>query len=377
MTPGAASDRTAYMVKRQKTPPIVSLSDYQQAAQNKMSPVAREYLDSGAADEISLRRNRTAFDALLLKPRVLRDVSHLDTTIELLGQKMEHPILLAPAAYHKLFHRQGELATVRGAGKAAATLVVSSFATIALEEIARAAIAPLWFQLYMPPDRAISRDLVQRAEGAGYRAICMTVDLPVLGVRNREMRTGFGLPRGAQRANLSRYNTALVSAAHFDETGATIATLDASLTWKDVEWVRSLTKLPVLVKGILAPEDARLAAEHGAAGIIVSNHGARNLDTTPATIEVLPRIMAAVPANFPVLLDGGVRRGTDVVKALALGARAVLIGRPYLWALAVHGEAGVERTVRILLDELRSVMALCGRASLAAVDRSILWTEEN
>ncbi len=342
-----------------------------------MNAVAREYLDSGAADEISLRRNRTAFDELLLKPRVLRDVSSLDTTIELFGQKMEHPILLAPAAYHKLFHKQGELATVRGAGKAAATLVVSSFATIALEEIARAATAPLWFQLYMPPDRAISRDLVQRAEGAGYRAICMTVDLPVLGVRNREMRTGFGLPRGSKRANLSRYNTALVSAAHFDETGATIATLDASLTWKDVEWVRSLTKLPVLVKGILAPEDARLAAEHGAAGIIVSNHGARNLDTTPATIEVLPRIMEAVPAHFPVLLDGGVRRGTDVVKALALGACAVLIGRPYLWALAVHGETGVERAVRILLDELRSVLALCGRASLAAVDRSILWTKEN
>ena len=365
------------MAKRQKTPPIVCLSDYQHAAQNKMSVVAREYLDSGAADEISLRRNRTAFDELLLKPRVLRDVSNLDTTLELFGQKMEHPILLAPAAYHKLFHKQGELATVRGAGKAAATLVVSSFATIALEEIARAATAPLWFQLYMPPDRAISKDLVQRAEGAGYRAICMTVDLPVLGVRNREMRTGFGLPRGAQRANLSRYKTAMVSAAHFDETGATIATLDASLTWKDLEWVRSLTKLPVLLKGILAPEDARLAAEHGAAGIIVSNHGARNLDTTPATIEVLPRIMEAVPAHFPVLLDGGVRRGTDVVKALALGARAVLIGRPYLWALAVHGEAGVERTVRILLDELRSVMALCGRASLAAVDRGILWTKEN
>ncbi len=365
------------MAKRQKTPPIVCLSDYQQAAQDKMGAVAREYLDSGAADEISLRRNRTAFDELLLMPRVLRDVSSLDTTIELFGQKMEHPILLAPAAYHKLFHKQGELATVRGAGKAAATLVVSSFATIALEEIARAATAPLWFQLYMPPDRAISRDLVQRAEGAGYRAICMTVDLPVLGVRNREMRTGFGLPRGAKRANLSRYNTALVSAAHFDETGATIATLDASLTWKDVEWVRSLTKLPVLVKGILAPEDARLAAEHGAAGIIVSNHGARNLDTTPATIEVLPRIREAVPAHFPVLLDGGVRRGTDVVKALALGARAVLIGRPYLWALAVHGETGVERAVRILLDELRSVLALCGRASLAAVDRSILWTKEN
>ncbi len=361
------------MAKRPKTPPLVCIPDYELAAQKKLTLTAREYLNSGAADEFSLRRNRAAFDDLLLKPRVLRDVSRLDTALELFGQLLAHPVLLAPAAYHKLFHKQGEIGSARGAAKAAAVLTVSSFATTSLEDIARSTPAPKWFQLYMPPDRAIPKDLVQRAEAAGYCAICMTVDTPVLGIRNREMRSGFGLPRGVHRENLRRYGAALASAAHFDETGAMVAALDASVTWKDVEWVRSLTRLPVILKGILAPEDAILAAQHGAAGIIVSNHGARNLDTTPSTIEALPHVVAAVDGRFPVLLDGGIRRGTDVLKALALGAKAVFIGRPYLWGLAVNGESGVEHVIRILLNELRSVMALCGRPSLASLDCSLFW----
>ena len=338
--------------------------------------MAREYLTGGAADEITLGRNRSAFDALLLKPRVLRDVSHLDTSLDLLGRRAPHPILLAPAAYQKLFHREGEQAAVRGASAREAIFVASSFATVSLEDTANAARGPIWFQLYMPAERAISKDMVQRAEVAGYQAIVMTVDTPVLGVRNREMRTGFHLPPGLHRENLRRYHSPLADAAHFGKKGEYAAVLDASLTWADVDWVRSLTKLPILLKGILAPEDAELAIRHGAAGIIVSNHGARNLDTVPAAIEALQPVAKVVAGRIPILLDGGIRRGTDVIKALALGARAVLVGRPYLWGLAVAGAEGVEDVIRILLDETRSAMALCGRPTLSAIDRTVLWTEE-
>lgn len=361
------------MPRRSKTPPLVSVPDYEQAAAKSLPLPAREYLNSGAADELSLRRNRAAFDDLLLKPRVLRDVSRLDISVELFGRTLEHPVFLAPTAYHKLFHRQGELATARAAAKAGALLCVSSFSTTSLEDIARATTATKWFQLYMPPVREIPKDLVRRAAAAGYDAICMTIDTPVLGVRNREMRTGFGLPRGMHRENLRPYGISLTDSAHYSKSGAQLVGLDASITWKEVDWVRSLTKLPVVLKGILAPEDAKLAVEHGAAGIIVSNHGARNLDTTPATIEALPQVVEAVAGRIPVFLDGGIRRGTDILKALALGARAVFVGRPYLWGLAVEGEAGVHAVIRILVEELRAVMALCGRPSIASLDRSVFW----
>lgn len=354
----------------------VCLFDFEALARRRLHKAAWEYLDGAAGDEITLRWNRTAFDAMRLKPRVLCDVSQLDTQLELFGQTLSHPILLAPTAYHKLIHPEGELATARGAAAAGAVLVASTFATTTLEDVAKEARAPLWFQLYMTPDRTISKDLVQRANAAGYRALCITVDTPVLGVRNREMRVNFRLPPGLARENVKNLNPQLAGAAHFSKGGPSIAILNPKLTWKDIEWVRSLTKLPILLKGILAPEDARLAVEHGASGIIVSNHGARNLDTSPAALEALPGVVEATGGRIPVLVDGGIRRGTDVVKALAMGARAVLIGRPYLWGLAVGGAAGVERVVQILLNEFRSAMALCGRPTLASIDRTVLWPEE-
>jgi 4-hydroxymandelate oxidase len=258
---------------------------------------------------------------------------------------------------------------------AGAALVVSTYATVSLEKVARAATAPLWMQLYVHPDRTFTRELVRRAEAAGYAALCLTVDSPVFGTRNREQRAGFRLPPGARLENLRSLGSAVQVGLHATADGVYSEIVDPSLQWKDVDWLCSFAKLPVVLKGILAPEDAELAMQHGAAAIIVSNHGGRNLDTVPATIEALPGIVEAVQGRIPVLLDGGIRRGTDVLKALALGARAVLIGRPYAWGLAVGGASGVAEVVRILRDEFRAAMALCGTCSLDRITHEALWRD--
>jgi len=361
------------MPKRRSKSPLVSVSDFEAAAETKMSSIAREYLQSGAADEITLRRNRSIYDSLLLKPRVLRGAEHLDTSITLFGAKLPHPLLLSPTAYQKLFHKDGEIAAAAGAAQTQTIYTASSFSTVSIEKIAASSSHPVWFQLYTPPDRAISSDLIQRAEKSGCKAIVLTVDTPVLGTRNREMRSNFRLPRGMIRENLRKYGTGLTRDAHFTPTGVATTALDASLTWDHVDWVRSRTKLPLLLKGILAAEDAALALEHGADGIVVSNHGARNLDTTLSTLEALPGVVDAVAGKVPVLVDGGIRRGTDIFKALALGATAAAIGRPYVYGLTVAGSAGVARVVEILLSELRAAMALCGRPTIASIDKSVLW----
>jgi len=353
----------------------VNLDDFEAAARPRITPSAYAYIAGAAGDELTAARNRQAFASIRLRPRVLVDASHIDTHVELLGQKLDFPILLAPLAYHKLAHPEGELATVRGAGLAGAALVVSTYATVALETVAHASTTPLWMQLYVNPDRMFTRELVRRAEDAGYRALCLTVDSPVFGVRNREQREGFVLPRGARLENLRSLGGSVQEALHStDSSGVYSPIVDPSLTWKDVDWLCSFSKLPVVLKGILAPEDARLAVEHGAAAVIVSNHGGRNLDTVPATIEALSGVLDAVHGQIPVLLDGGIRRGTDVLKALALGANAVLIGRPYAWGLAVGGAAGVAEVVRILRDEFRAAMALCGTCSLEKITREALWS---
>jgi 4-hydroxymandelate oxidase len=303
----------------------------------------------------------------------LRDVSNLDTRREILGQPHEFPILLAPTAYHKLMHPEGEIATTRGAAAANATMVVSTFATTSIEEVGKNAKGRLWFQLYVQPDRGFTRELVQRAEAAGCQALVVTVDTPVLGTRNREDRAQFALPAGMAAENLKGLSSKAARDHRPTEKEIYSFTLDPKLTWDGIDWLRSISKTPVLLKGIISPEDAKLAVKHGAAGIIVSNHGARNLDTSPATIEALPRVMDAVGGAIPVLMDGGVRRGTDVVKALAYGANAVLIGRPYLWGLAANGSAGVEQVIRILRTEFAAAMALCGKTAVKEIDRSVFW----
>ncbi len=361
------------MSRAEDVPPtelVVCLEDFASLAPRKVSPMAWAYVSGGAGDEISLAWNRQAFARWALMPRVLRDVSRLDTRLSLLGREQPFPILLAPTAYHRLMHPDAELATARGAGAAGATLVVSTLSTTSIERIAEVASSPLWFQLYVQPDRGFTRELVARAEAAGCEALVLTVDTPVVGARNREERAGFALPVEWERPHLSRVGA---QADHRPgEQGIWSPLLDPALSWRDVEWLLSITRLPLLLKGILAGEDAARAVASGAAGIVVSNHGARNLDTVPATIAALPGVVEAVDGRVPVLLDGGVRRGTDVVKALALGAAAVLIGRPYLWALAVDGAAGVARAIAILQAELEMAMALLGRTSLAEIDRSVL-----
>src|SRR5437016_179207 len=343
---------------------LFSLADIEGAARERMSTVVYEFVAGGAADEITIRWNREAFDKLALRPRVLVDVESIDTRIELFGQKLDAPILLAPTALHRLVHPEGEVEAARGAGAAKAILVVSSLSTCRFENVARATSQPLWFQLYdLRKDRhAFVRDLVEELKGLGCRALCVTVDAPVIGARNRQDRAHFQIP--------DKFETPYYHKETGLQSGLPIL---GSFTWDDIAWLRSITSLPVLLKGILNPEDAELAVRAGVNGLIVSNLGGRCLDTLPATISVLPQVVERVAGRVPVLVDGGVRRGTDVLKAVALGATAVLIGRPYLYGLAVAGAPGVSKIVEILRTEFAMAMALTGRRSVVEIDRSVVW----
>ncbi len=346
------------------------LTDFEPLAKARVSAMAWEYVNGAAADETTVRWNREAFSRIRLKPRVLNDVSKLDTRVTLYGREHQYPILLAPTAAHKLMHPQGELATARGAGSAHAGFVLSSFSTTSVEDVAAAAKTPFWFQLYVQPDRGFTRNLVQRAESAGCTALCLTVDTPTAGARDRETRAKVSFPplpnlEGARQAGGEQYRAA--------ENKIYSAILDPTLTWKDVEWLRSFTTVPLLLKGILNPADADRAVQSGADGIIVSNHGGRNLDTVPATIDALPLVHEKVAGRVPILVDGGIRRGTDVMKALALGANAVLIGRPYLYGLGADGQDGVTRVLQILQREFAMSMALTGRTRISEIDRTVLW----
>ncbi|SOD81669.1 alpha-hydroxy acid oxidase [Spirosoma fluviale] len=335
---------------------IINLFDVEKLATERMTPMAYEYVASGAADEFTLRWNRQALDTLRLNTRVLVDVSQIDTRVSLLGLDLAYPILIAPTAYHKTMHPEGELATARGAGAAEALYVVSSFTNTPLRDIASVATQPLWFQLYVSDDRERTKALVQEAEAQGCRALCVTVDTPVAGVRNRQQRVNFAMPEG-------------ITTPHMADAFA----LTKSLTWTDVDWLQSFAKIPVLLKGILNPDDAEIAVKAGVCGIVVSNHGGRNLDTVPATIEALPRIAERVNKRVPILMDGGIRRGTDVVKAIALGANAVLVGKPICFGLACGGADGVAKVLTILRTELELAMALTGKATLADIDESVIW----
>lgn len=355
-------------------PEIAAVADYEPLAAARVEPGAWAYFESGAADELTLRSNRAAYDRIRIEPRVLADFSKPgSTSVELFGRTFDCPILLAPIAYHKLAHPDGEVATALGASASGAGLVVSTHASVQIEEIARAARTPLWFQLYVKPDRGLTRDLVRRAEEAGYGALVVTVDAAAPGVRNRQQRALFKLPKGVAAVNLP-------SDSPMGGLGLAPGTLVAgglsgSPTWKDMAWLKGTTRMPILLKGILSADDALRAADEGMNGVVVSNHGGRALDTAPATIEALPRIADRVAGRIPLLVDGGIRRGTDVFKALALGASAVMVGRPYLHGLATAGSLGVAHVVRILRGELEVAMALTGRSTLAAIDRSALWRD--
>ncbi|WP_175252980.1 alpha-hydroxy acid oxidase [Pseudomonas sp. BMW13] len=354
---------------------IAAVGDYQAYARERMSEQAWAYLAGGAADELTLQDNRQAFDRLRLRSRVLQDLRGGNTRLRLFGQDYEHPIFVAPVAYQKLAHADGELACVLGASALRAGMVVSTQASIELETIAAQAQTPLWFQLYIQPDRDFTAALVRRTEAAGYRALVLTVDAPVSGIRNREQRAGFALPAGIEAVNLRGMRPLAVSA---DPSASSLLLggplLNAAPTWADLAWLRAQTRLPILLKGILSAADAEQALAAGVDGLIVSNHGGRTLDGLPATIEALPEVAAAVQGRVPVLLDGGIRRGTDILKALALGADAVLVGRPCIFALAAAGAVGVAHVLQLLRAELEVAMALTGCADLASIGPQTIWT---
>jgi 4-hydroxymandelate oxidase len=349
-------------------PTVAAVADYEPLARDRMTEQAWAYLAGGAADEITLHENCAAYRRLFLRARVLQDLSGGSTRLELFGRTFEFPILLAPVAFQTMFHPDGERATALAASAMGAGLVVSTQAGVALEEIAREATAPLWFQLYIQPDRGFTLELVRRAEAAGCQALAVTVDAPVSGLRNREQRAGFSLPPGVEAVNLRGMAP---PPAHVGAPGAPVLMggplLAAAPTWKDLDWLRSRTKLPVLVKGVMNAEDASRAVAMEIDGIIVSNHGGRALDPQPATIDVLPEIAEAVGGRVPLLVDGGVRRGSDAFKAIALGAKAVLVGRPYVYGLAAAGAIGVSHVLHILRAEFEATMALAGCKSLDAI----------
>jgi 4-hydroxymandelate oxidase len=344
----------------------INVAGLEELAAAKLDGQAYDYYRSGSGDEVTIARNREAFRRLELLPHVLCDVSEVDLTVELLGRPAS-PVLVAPTAFHGLADERAELATAAGAAGAGSIFCLSSLSNTTIEAVGEAADpeARRWFQLYVFKDRGLTTELVDRAEAGGFEAIVLTVDAPVLGRRERDVVNGFSLP-----PNLTIACVGDAVSGEIGESGLAAyfaSQLDPSLDWSDLEWLVRSTNLPVLVKGVHRPDDAERAIELGVRGVIVSNHGGRQLDTVPATIEMLPAIAEAVGGETEILLDGGVRRGTDIVKALALGARAVLLGRPILWGLAIDGEDGVRRTLRMLEEELREAMALCGAASPEAI----------
>jgi isopentenyl diphosphate isomerase/L-lactate dehydrogenase-like FMN-dependent dehydrogenase len=352
------------------SPDLLTLKDYEAAAQRRLPKRVYDYYAGGAADEITVRENEAAWSRLRLRPRVLVDVSAVDVRTTVLGQPVALPVLTAPCALNALAHPEGELAVARAAAELGVAQILSTVSAYSLEEVAAAANGLRWLQLYCYRDRGLTHTLVERAEAAGFNALCVTVDVPAPGLRERDLRNRFRVPAHIRVANFDHL-------LHDFADGSSLLKyvgeqFDPALTWEGLDWLRSFTQLPIVVKGVLTAEDARLAVQHGVAGIVVSNHGGRQLDSVVATAHALPEVVEAVAGRVEVFVDGGVRRGTDVLKALALGAQAVLIGRPYLWGLAVEGEAGVRRVLQLLADDLCLSLALAGCPSLRAVSSALL-----
>ena len=352
---------------------LLSVADYARAARNRIPKECFDYYEGGALDEITLGENTAGWERLKLYYRVLASVGKRELTTTVLGQPVSMPIAVAPTAFHKLACEEGEIATAKAAKAAGTLFILSSLSNTAMEAVFAEAASPRWFQLYIYKDRAITAELVKRAESAGAEAIVLTVDAPGLGTRERDTRNNFRLPDG-----LTVENLAPLGKGKFPEvTGSGLAAyvhanFKEDLGFEDLDWLCSCTRLPVVVKGVCRADDARRAAEHGAKAVVVSNHGGRQLDTAPATCEVLPYVVDAVAGSCEIYVDGGIRRGSDVLKAIALGARTVLVGRPILWGLCVAGEQGASQILEILRRELDEAMLLCGCTSLSDIERRLL-----
>jgi len=363
----------------------INVAEYERYAKNTLPRNAHDYYASGSNDMITLRENRDAFARLRIIPRALVDVSKIVTETTILGEKVASPILIAPTAMQQMAHPDGEVATVRAAARLNTLMCISSWSTKSMEQVA--ADQPgtlLWFQVYVYKDRDVVLDLVKRAERAGYKALAVTVDTPILGRREADIRNNFALPSHLTLGNFestgkTRSHATGISSSANTSGGSGLAAyvsslIDRTLTWDDLKWLRTVTSLKIVVKGVMSVDDALLAVEHGMDAVWVSNHGARQLDTSPATIEVLPDIVRAVAGRAEVYMDGGVTRGTDVFKAIALGARAVFVGRPVLWGLAHRGEEGVFHVMSLLNEELNLAMALAGVADIGDIKPSFIRT---
>ncbi len=349
----------------------VNVFEFEAIARAHVELSAWDYIIGGAEDEITLRENRAAFERTFLRPRYLVDVSQRDLSTTILGTKIPLPLMLAPTGYQTLSHPEGECETARGAGAMGVPMLLSTVSTRAMEDVARAATGPLWFQLYMMQDEGVNEWLVRRAERNGFRAIVFTVDAMVTGNRERDRRNRLSFANVHVENLLARNEDApatIINATHYNDLP-----WKENLTWRDVEWLRAKTKLPIVIKGLLTREDAHIALEHECAGIVVSNHGGRQLDGALATLDALPDIADWCGDEIEIYLDGGVRRGADILKAVALGARAVCIGRPYVWGLAADGARGVARVIELLRDELDLAMALMGIKNVAELDARVIW----
>ncbi len=352
---------------------LLNVADYARVARGKLRKDCFDYYNGGALDEITLRENVTGWERLKLYYRVLAGVGERQLATSVLGQKISMPIVVAPTAFHRLACEQGEVSTARAAEAAGTLFILSSLSNTPMESVFAATASPRWFQLYVYKDRAITTDLVKRAENAGAEAIVLTVDAPGLGTRERDTRNRFTLPEGLCVANLAPLGKGDIPQVSGSGLAAYVReNFKPDLGFKDLEWLCGCTKLPVIVKGICRGDDAVRSIEHGAKAIVVSNHGGRQLDTAPSTSEVLPHVVEAMNGRGEIYVDGGIRRGSDVLKAIALGARAVLIGRAILWGLCVGGEQGAANVLEILRWELDEAMLLCGCTKLADIDESLL-----
>jgi 4-hydroxymandelate oxidase len=353
--------------------PLLNVAEYARIARSKVPKDVCDYFDGGALDEIALRENTAGWEKLKLFYRVLAGVGPRDMKTTLLGQPVSMPMVVAPTAFHRLACEEGELATARAAKAAGTLFILSSLSNTAMEAVFAEAASPRWFQLYIYKDRAITGELVQRAEAAGAEAIVLTVDAPGLGTRERDSRNRFCLPDGLAVENLAPLGKGKMPEVPGSGLAAYVReNFKADLGFDDLDWLCSSTRLPVVVKGVCRGDDARRAAEHGAKALVVSNHGGRQLDAAPSTCEVLPHVVEAAGDLCEIYVDGGIRRGSDVLKAIALGARAVLIGRPVLWGLCVAGEQGATSVLEIFRRELDEAMLLCGCSKLSDIDPSLL-----
>ena len=353
-----------------------NLQELEALASKQLTKNAFDYYASGANDELTLHKNHTAFERIELANRVLVDVNRRDASTTVLGYPVSFPVILAPTAFHKMACPEGEVAAVRAASDARSLMILSSLSNTDVEEVVEAARCPVFFQLYIYKDRQVTEALVHRVEKAGCKAIVVTVDAPFFGKREKDVRNRFALPEGLYVKNLlpAGYGNVDKQSAESGLTTYSEALFDQSFSWKDIAWLRSITTLPIVIKGIIRVDDALRARDHGASAIVVSNHGGRQLDTAPASIDALPPIAQALQGSLEIWMDGGVRRGTDIIKALALGAKTVCIGRPILWGLALEGSAGAAAVLEFLRREFDLAMALTGCPDVGSITPDLIFS---